>query len=108
MSPKGKEKPAAIKPPVGRRFQPGQSGNPGGRPKVDMDFRDRCRGFMEREGWALLEADARTNTNRGAQARELIAAYAYGKPKQGVEVSSPDGGPVAVTYISVPGAVDGG
>lgn len=38
-------------------FQPGQSGNPSGRPAVVREWRDKCRAFMLEEGGfeALIE-----------------------------------------------------
>jgi hypothetical protein len=35
----------ARHPPHGRRFVKGQSGNPGGRPKVSDEIRDLARGY---------------------------------------------------------------
>jgi len=77
------------------RFTPGNAPKSPGRPAVARDFRKRCREFMEDSGWDELISLA---TDRKAKeqryALELIAAYAYGKPKQGVELSGPDGAPV--------------
>ena len=69
-------------------FQPGQSGNPSGRPPVARDFRERCQNFMQAKGWKTLEQLA-TDPDQPHQARalELIAAYAYGKPSQPIEQS---------------------
>lgn len=83
------------KPTVGKPFAKGKSGNPGGRPAIASDFRKRCREFMEADGWRILidmASDSKAREQR--YALELIAAYAYGKPKQGVELSGPDGAPV--------------
>lgn len=57
---KRKRKPAAnsggtaAKPPIGRRFQPGQSGNPEGRPKTDPEL---VEAFRARTPQALAVLD---------------------------------------------------
>ena len=69
-------------------FQPGQSGNPGGRPPVAREFRERCQRFMQGKGWKQLEQMATDPESTTAyQALQLIAAYAYGKPTQPIEQS---------------------
>ena len=85
--------------PRGRPFQPGQSGNPSGRPAVAKEFRERCREFMESEGWTSLISMAQNPKDRDRyRALDLLAAYAYGKPKQGLEVSGADGGPILSVF----------
>ena len=77
------------------RFTKGNKG--GGRPAIASDFRKRCREFMEADGWRILidmASDPKAKEQR--YALELIAAYAYGRPKQGVELSGPDGAPVQI------------
>jgi len=70
------------------QFQPGQSGNPSGRPPVARDFRERCREFMQAKGWKQLESIALDPQQpHQGRALELIAAYAYGKPTQPIEAS---------------------
>jgi hypothetical protein len=86
---------------VGKPFKPGQSGNPGGRPAVAKEFRARCRDFMQAHGWRQLEAIACDRKDRDKyRALELIAAYAYGKPKQGIELTGADGGPVELATLT--------
>ena len=77
--------------PPGKPFKKGQSGNPGGRPKVAKAFREECQKFMEDEGWEYLFSLARNGGREQKPAIELIASYAYGKPKQGLELSGEDG-----------------
>jgi hypothetical protein len=77
----------------------GQSGNPSGRPAVVKDFRDRCREFMDKDGWRALFAMVHEGGPNAYQALALIAAYAYGKPSQ--PITGEDGGPIqfAITAL---------
>jgi len=80
---------------TGKGFKPGQSGNPGGRPAVVREFRERCREFMTAEGWEHLKEIARAKRHRDRyRALELIAAYAFGKPTNKIELSGPDDSPL--------------
>jgi len=76
-------------------YKPGESGNPGGRPAVVRDFRERCGNFMSEEGWKRLSSMARGRGKHAYRALELIAAYAYGKPNQ--PISGPDNAPLQIT-----------
>jgi hypothetical protein len=80
-------------------YQPGQSGNPNGRPKVVREFRERCRNFMDREGWQVLEEIARAKGGRDQlKAIETLAAYAYGRPTQPLSGDAdPETPPIQVT-----------
>lgn len=65
-----------------------KKGNPGGgRPKGFPEFQKKCQEFMEAEGWELLCNMARGPSRNQSPALELIAGYAYGRPKQGVDIS---------------------
>lgn len=88
------------------RFMPGQSGNPGGRPK-----RSAIREYFEqipKEGDVprmakVLEAlylTARDRSHRDhMHAVELVAGYCFGRPVQAVEVGDPGGGPFSVAPL---------
>jgi hypothetical protein len=87
--------------PRGRPFQPGQSGNPSGRPAVAREFRELCRDFMSEQGWHNLRAMANDpDSPHYFRANELIAAYALGKPTQGLEVSGAGGGPIMLAHLT--------
>ena len=78
-------------------WQPGQSGNPGGRPKGSKEFRERCREYMNVEGIDSLIEIARDPKDKDKmRAIELLAGYAWGKPKQGVEFGDEDGGGITI------------
>jgi hypothetical protein len=85
-------------------FQPGQSGNPGGRPKGADGVRDLARQHTE----AAVEALAHIARYGEKEAARVAAATAlldraWGKPTQSVEHSTPDGTPfpvgITVTFV---------
>ena len=87
---------------TGKGFQPGQSGNPGGRPKQAKPFKDRCQTFMEKEGIDMLISIAQNPRDKSRfKALELIAAYSFGKPKQGLELTGDEGGDINITIKRV-------
>jgi hypothetical protein len=54
---------------------------------------------MESQGWDSLISMAQDKEERDRyRALDLLAAYAYGKPKQGLEVSGADGGPFLAVF----------
>ena len=69
--------------PRGRPFEPGQSGNPGGRPRVIGEWRALARAHAPEaiEELARLALKAKSESARIAAIRELLDR-GYGKPTQ--------------------------
>ena len=88
------ERPGGI---TGKGFLPGQSGNPQGRPRT-AKFSDAARRLTEEIGEngmtgaeQLAEYCFRQALKGSVRHAELFLAYTEGKPKQGVELSGPNG-----------------
>jgi len=79
------------------RFLPGQSGNPGGRPKEYRDFVELCREVGSPAAFAALIRELGCKDERARVTAALgILAYAWGRPRQAIELTGKDGGPVEV------------
>lgn len=79
-------------------FQPGQSGNPGGRPKVDHKVRDLARSFGED---AVRTLAAIMNDREAPPPARVSAAIhlldrGFGKPKQEVDHGSSQDNPLKI------------
>ena len=84
-------------------FVKGKSGNPGGRPKTNEAFRDRCRKFVDLHVVEMWEKEVQNAGEEKMKASELLAAYGYGKPAQAIQLTGEEGGPVEFV-IKVTGA----
>jgi hypothetical protein len=89
----------------GGTFQPGQSGNPGGRPSkrrkeldelLAAEFTDAKRRAVIR---ALIDDATSDLFEVRHEARKTLLAYAFGKPVERKEISGPDGDPIAFVDI---------
>jgi hypothetical protein len=81
----------------GFQWKPGQSGNPGGRPKkklVDECLEELLEAADSEHAKALAISLIAKALNGDTKAAQLVAERTQGKPSQKVEVSGPDGGPM--------------
>jgi len=91
--------------PIKGRFQPGQSGNPGGKPKktipverngeiVHLSLSEIAREHtIESVNTLLAVMKEGANSDRN-QAAKLMLEFGWGKPKQSLELEGPGGGPI--------------
>ncbi len=73
---------AISKKTVGRPFQPGQSGNPNGRPKMPKDLKEAFKAASPKalEILKKILADPAAKDSDRLRAAEIILDRAYGKP----------------------------
>ena len=69
------------------RFQSGQSGNPGGRPKVPTDIKEAFRVLSYRSVEVLAGLLSSSKEAIRAKAAEVILDRAWGKPAQMQDIS---------------------
>ena len=88
-------------PDVGKatQWKPGQSGNPGGLPKDDVS-RAIARAAFENDPAALIQAFHGALRKGNAYTFKELADRAYGKVKERVEHSGPDGGAMRFEGLS--------
>lgn len=82
------------------KFQPGNQAAVGnGRPRLDRDFKERCRAAVDAECVQKWIDEVRNMGEHWVKCSELLAAYGYGKPAQAVEVTGKDGGAIEVEQM---------
>lgn len=74
-------------------WKPGQSGNPGGRPKVAAEVRELARQHGYEAIQRLVALLHSANETVSLRAAEVLLDRAYGRPLQGLELNSVDASP---------------
>ena len=80
-------------------FQPGQSGNPGGRPKEDIEVKALARTAGPEAVEKLVELMRGDDRRTALAAAQALLDRGFGKPSQAVEMSGPDGEPLVVSWL---------
>jgi hypothetical protein len=86
----------------GRPFPKGVSGNPGGRPKELRDIVELAKAHSADaiDTLASLMRDRKVPPAARVAAANAILDRGFGKPRQGVELSGHDGGPIEHKEVS--------
>lgn len=78
-------------------FKPGESGNPGGRPKKDTTIVDLCRAAAPEAIAEIIRLSKHSSDEKiKVQACREILDRGYGKAAQAVELSGSDGEPLKI------------
>ena len=77
-------------------FQPGQSGNPGGRPKLDPRLKELAQAKTQEAFAVVLECLTDDDKKIALKAAEMILDRGYGKPPQAV--TGEGGGPIQALF----------
>lgn len=104
MAEKAKKKPEnrAKSGPTSTSWKPGQTGNPGGRPKMPPEEREAWRALAIKSRVKLDELldDPETPIQMIPKIAEIANNRAWGTPMQSVELTGADGGPLAFSDLS--------
>jgi hypothetical protein len=79
-------------------FAPGQSGNPGGRPKGEAKVRDAAQALTDEAIGVLADALKDDDRRIAIKAAEILLDRGWGKPAQSVDVAN-KGGEAFVTKV---------
>lgn len=93
-----KDKNGSVRPTA---FQPGQSGNPTGRPKTPAAFNDLMKEYSVAAARKLLFWAESNDPKVSPAACMYILNRAYGSPVQMTEVSGPNGSPFQAPSLQV-------
>lgn len=91
-----------------RPWKPGQSGNPGGRPKRDLAA-EIARAIFERDTEEIERAFTAELRKGNSKVFTALADRAYGKPRQSIELAAGEGEsqPTCIRVVLVrPGLVE--
>lgn len=83
------------------KFQKGQSGNPGGRPKDDNELKKLCKAATK-ESYSRIAEIAQSAEDEGVRlkANTWILEYGWGRAKEQIELSGEDGGPAILQIVN--------
>ena len=76
------------------KFVKGQSGNPGGKSAMDLEFFKALKKAAAKSLDRICEIAASPNDENYFKANIWIAERAYGKAAQGIELTGENGGPL--------------
>src|SRR3954465_10012993 len=70
------------------RFRPGQSGNPGGRPKAERNVRELAQQHTSEAGEALVDVGRTGKPAERVQAATALLDRGWGRPSTAIEMTS--------------------
>lgn len=80
------------------KFVKGKSGNPGGRPKTNEDFKNSCLEYSQEALDKLVSWMRTGGESVSIKASQIIIEHAHGKPAQTITGTGPSGEiPVTMT-----------
>jgi hypothetical protein len=87
-------------------WRPGQSGNPGGRPKVSAEIRNLAREHGPKAIERLVALMHSQNESVAVRAAEALLDRGYGRPMQGMELREQEAPPehtaIRVVFVEPP------
>lgn len=87
--------------PPGRAFEKGNPGRPkGAKNKTTVEVRELAKRIVEDRAY-LEGLAARINAGKAPHMEPILFYYAYGKPKERLEHTGPDGEPLSTTPILI-------